>query len=1237
MKKKYLSALMFGAMTLASTATFTSCEDYDDDIDGLSDRIEEVKKGVSELQSQIQKGVAIKNVSTTENGICIEMADGQKFNITNGKNGIDGTPGTKVAIGEDGFWYIDGAKTEFQAKGEKGDKGDPGAPGVPGGEGSEGQGVAGSSIYFEPGTEGEENGYWIKVSVDAEGKEVREKTANKWTTEACEAGGVVAIYGENSLVLKNVQGATEDVVITFSELESLVFIPEFVLDGHEAMEYLYIPFHKYEASKTKDLEGRLRVWCSDVNCEIPAGLSEPYIVNAEIDADEQWSYVYPYNHKPYHMNPSNAVVPELAKAAGGIGMASDDLNFERIPTARAYNPIYASANDAKAQPKGKYVKNEKGDMTIGISMQGEKIATQASLDEIPVSSPYLEDYYDIFNHEIGTKAGKMTVLAPSAKKALQDSVTANYAAVRGAQFAVADLAYYQNYAKNHVIKGYHFPAEQAYWQSHGVNGLVGFTNHETPDQNGYHLYSTIKEAAEMPSTVELVYTNDKGINLDELVEVHFLSNSPLPWNDEYPIHVKHTAAELAYYDLHLEFDLAGFFVGENQTRQDAFAYIEKDANMNSILYPCDVLSKDDIDQSQWEADKSKVGQGIAGVGKTPIVRVFLKNNYNETVKVGYIKFKITAPNNPLQTEAFNLEDFYLRCDEFSKVIAWHAISSKLYSISGHINTKAMFDKHYRVVKSANSGEGVAQFYNTGKFDKNGKPIYAEYPADEYVGVIKELHDDGAETTNVFEWAIDPTDFQNIYGMTDNVDYVPSIAVQRMVKYAPVAGTDGDAGFAKEPIYLPIDITLNYPQGVMSGKIDKYWFAENSNIKSGVALADRDYLHVSIQVPNENVEGIPSEPETPAIRFDLNSAFNTNEELGHAIANQTADWNVTAPVWNGSSLWVEENAPAIDFTAATPAEKFADFQAKNLVYYYYFTAANNGKKVVDVNGNEHTLFVKNTIKNYPVMSIAYTDLVKYEFFNTEIYVDNASDENLIATISHEELLQNGVFGKGDLSASFLELQNNEMAKLLLNTPEEWKGKNNSVDDLKLLQETLDLEIGVVAFNRCGLNFPLTNNIFKAEILKPVYAESTGKMEYTDAKDGVQKLNIFDYVNFYDWRQVGFDAKKNKGFYYNFYGVESMTVNVDEIRTNISGEMKPLKEVSGDVEFKFYPSKNGTVPAANATLAQLQAHFGQLVYGSNNGNLVEDFEFEVPVKIKHYWSEATLTVWVKGNKVNRTLGN
>ena len=59
MKRKYLSALLMGVLTLSSVSTFTSCKDYDDDISNLQDQIDklatadQLSQKVAELQALI--------------------------------------------------------------------------------------------------------------------------------------------------------------------------------------------------------------------------------------------------------------------------------------------------------------------------------------------------------------------------------------------------------------------------------------------------------------------------------------------------------------------------------------------------------------------------------------------------------------------------------------------------------------------------------------------------------------------------------------------------------------------------------------------------------------------------------------------------------------------------------------------------------------------------------------------------------------------------------------------------------------------------------------------------------------------------------------------------------------------------------------------------------------------------------------------------------------------------------
>ena len=39
MNKKFLSAILFGALMVSSTGTFVSCKDYDDDIDEINNKL----------------------------------------------------------------------------------------------------------------------------------------------------------------------------------------------------------------------------------------------------------------------------------------------------------------------------------------------------------------------------------------------------------------------------------------------------------------------------------------------------------------------------------------------------------------------------------------------------------------------------------------------------------------------------------------------------------------------------------------------------------------------------------------------------------------------------------------------------------------------------------------------------------------------------------------------------------------------------------------------------------------------------------------------------------------------------------------------------------------------------------------------------------------------------------------------------------------------------------------------
>ena len=92
-----------------------------------------IKADIEDLQAQISAGKWITNVASIEGGFTVTFSDGQSFNIVNGKDGQNGqdgaagapgaagADGTKITIGEDGYWYLDGVKSDYKASADAAD------------------------------------------------------------------------------------------------------------------------------------------------------------------------------------------------------------------------------------------------------------------------------------------------------------------------------------------------------------------------------------------------------------------------------------------------------------------------------------------------------------------------------------------------------------------------------------------------------------------------------------------------------------------------------------------------------------------------------------------------------------------------------------------------------------------------------------------------------------------------------------------------------------------------------------------------------------------------------------------------------------------------------------------------------------------------------------------------------------------------------------------------------------
>jgi len=199
--------------------SFTSCEDYDDDINNLQEKIDAIKIDVDRLKGMVDAGKTISTVTSSADGVVFTMSDGQTYSITNGK------PGTSWTIDDEGYWAKDGVSTEYKAigvdgavgpQGPKGDKGDQGAEGPQGGQGTPGK----NGEYYVPNAS---TGFF---DIYLDGVKIKDSGIS-WRTP--NENTITAVYSGNTLTISNVEGGEGEAktvkIQIGAQLGTLAFIP----------------------------------------------------------------------------------------------------------------------------------------------------------------------------------------------------------------------------------------------------------------------------------------------------------------------------------------------------------------------------------------------------------------------------------------------------------------------------------------------------------------------------------------------------------------------------------------------------------------------------------------------------------------------------------------------------------------------------------------------------------------------------------------------------------------------------------------------------------------------------------------------------------------------------------------------------------------------------------------------------------------------------------------------------
>ena len=392
MNKKFLSAILFGALMVTSTGTFVSCKDYDDDIENLQAQIDENAKAIDQINALISGGSVISSVANNGNGITITLSNGSSYDITNGANG---TNAAVWSIGEDGYWYKDNVKQDYKAVGQDGTNGNDGADGNDGTDGNDG---AGGCYYVPNAATGNFDIY------NADG------TLKESTNIAWQGTGVTAVENATDVILYNVtkaDGTKGEVTISKSNnLRSLVFVPQAYVDGVQGMTY---DSYSYNA---------LTLGSKDSKTETTTAATAATIVNPTLYAE-------------YHVNPSTANIEEVKDQLSFIVKANVDYIGSRAAASTDFNatPEFVSYKDGILKVKVN---------VTGVAATAEKISVLALNVEKENGENVTSDYATLFKKDLSNLA-----IADPAVEAAKKSVADKDEHYRTAINAVDRDAYNQ--------------------------------------------------------------------------------------------------------------------------------------------------------------------------------------------------------------------------------------------------------------------------------------------------------------------------------------------------------------------------------------------------------------------------------------------------------------------------------------------------------------------------------------------------------------------------------------------------------------------------------------------------------------------------------------------------------------------------------------------------------------------------------------------------------------------------
>ena len=1270
MNKKFFGALAFGALVAASTGTFVSCTDYDDDIDNLQEQINGLKD-LSTRVSSLESSVAAANSAATG---AQSAADAAKAAAATAQSTADAAKAAAAAAQT--------AADELKAKVAAMEAAGSAAEAELAAAKAAAEGAQATADAAK--TAAQEAKDAVKAAQDKATEIANELASIKTDLQALKdaingagsgsGSGSTPGYDDTSLV--NKVSALESRVAALignSIVSSIVFDGTLYMDGIESQEYIYFmyqpiipttlptgPFQAYDGNPNDD--ATIQTFDALENKTAFNGYNADYLW----ETDANWVGSVIRNEKVvntvnYLINPASAKVQLknlamygkdvtlVTRASSGVDYSVDVTNSvnlwkeqvveEKGHQARLVTVPYTAAGAHYAaiedsEYNGNTYYNELPAALV------TTVATPAAAKFMGVD--YTGKYYchDLeengdANYDNGTNTtdeGNSNVfqLVANFQDGSAPSVESDYAMLYASPITPQAIAYTGAKVDKHQVYG-----SQAGGAT--VEGKVVTVGDCPQATKELHLYRTMQEAIENAANFEVAYYKDQ-VDLKTFLEVHYNRYSKIAAHSKK--HASWAYDEIGRYGLNWNFELVDWNHGISGVA-DTYAHQSQFANptaaKNGVLIPCKV----NADGSTNTAETTKADYAI--IGKEPIMKVTVtdSNNSNAVVLIGFVKFKIVERLGVHDMGIIDTYNHVIDCSNFVSHLSIHTTWNEFqYNVLQEAVGLSYVEFCSLYELDVNQNGNAYQYRKTGTLNQDGDPEFELLGTDDVlvkcprltntVGILKEISNVQVvgNNDNGLEWQLNACELRDIYLNRGG----------EATTYVRYVRKDGSHS-SKDPVYVAVQIKVGYKYptaGSISDKLDEYWF---QNEVDGTVLVSKP----SNKAGND-------ESKMDGVRANVWEPTN-----GTTVTDDLFDYSLTS-AWTGNTITFDPNAktPA---TTAVPHEYFYFHPATNHVTVGKYTLAVESL-AIDVDDDACTT----NHANCATGSVAVCPASVSIGANAQEAIQNVYDMayNYYSKPSAGTLYQNTVVKiyEGGIYVADLCTLNKVTGKIHYN--------NNAAakEILNMFSHHAAeayIYVGVYGLNETCPEYvdPMLGYTYTVHFLRPIECVEGNEKDLIDAHQNGDKFYAYDLFNdFQDWRDVKFVP--NNVWYFYYYHVQKIKLDLQNATTTLNGSnWAKLSDITNEVILEhwdeagtnlyssltsgsFYmPITYGETEWAygsNANQATLESYmkkkFGYLVYHNNMGN-VADFKVRIPVSLIYDWGElGAFTVTIN---ISSTIGN